>query len=197
MKLIYPAVFKPFTDQSGGYVVEFPDLPGCVTEGKDLAQAIEKESKDASPEAESASGEGLGRADYLQKTQISNSGGTSSSSGAYFPFFLRCLTHSVRRYSICPLTDRKSSSAQAAMASYSLGDNLRGTCFLFSAIVNINSLNLLRAVRHGFRTVPPEGWRPLRPCVPRPDGLHLFRSVSPEPFPPCPRPRPRSFSGHR
>lgn len=41
MKLIYPAVFKPFTDQSGGYVVEFPDLPGCVTEGKDLEQAIE------------------------------------------------------------------------------------------------------------------------------------------------------------
>ena len=41
MKLVYPAVFKPFTDQSGGYVVEFPDLPGCVTEGKDLEQAIE------------------------------------------------------------------------------------------------------------------------------------------------------------
>lgn len=41
MKLIYPAVFKPFSDQSGGYVVEFPDLPGCVTEGKDLKQAIE------------------------------------------------------------------------------------------------------------------------------------------------------------
>ena len=41
MKLIYPAVFKPFSDGSGGYVVEFPDLPGCVTEGKDLEQAIE------------------------------------------------------------------------------------------------------------------------------------------------------------
>ncbi len=41
MKLIYPAIFKPFTDQSGGYVVEFPDLPGCVTEGKNLEQAIE------------------------------------------------------------------------------------------------------------------------------------------------------------
>ena len=41
MKLIYPAVFRPFTDQSRGYVVEFPDLPGCVTEGKDLEQAIE------------------------------------------------------------------------------------------------------------------------------------------------------------
>lgn len=41
MKLIYPAVFKPFTDRSGGFVVEFPDLPGCVTEGKDLEQAME------------------------------------------------------------------------------------------------------------------------------------------------------------
>lgn len=41
MKLIYPAVFKPFSDQSGGYVVEFPDLPGCVTEGKNLEEAIE------------------------------------------------------------------------------------------------------------------------------------------------------------
>ena len=41
MKLIYPAIFKPFSDQSGGYVVEFPDLPGCITEGKDLEQAIE------------------------------------------------------------------------------------------------------------------------------------------------------------
>ncbi len=41
MKLVYPAVFKPFSDKSGGYVVEFPDLPGCVTEGKDLEQAIE------------------------------------------------------------------------------------------------------------------------------------------------------------
>lgn len=41
MKLIYPAVFKPFSDGSGGYVVEFPDLPGCVTEGKDLEEAIE------------------------------------------------------------------------------------------------------------------------------------------------------------
>ena len=41
MKLVYPAVFKSFTDRSGGYVVEFLDLPGCLTEGKDLAQAIE------------------------------------------------------------------------------------------------------------------------------------------------------------
>lgn len=30
MKVVYPAVFKPFSDQSGGYVVEFPDMPDCV-----------------------------------------------------------------------------------------------------------------------------------------------------------------------
>lgn len=41
MKLIYPAIFKPFSDGCGGYVVEFPDLPGCVTEGKSLEEAIE------------------------------------------------------------------------------------------------------------------------------------------------------------
>lgn len=41
MKLIYPAVFKPFSDGSSGFVVEFPDLPGCVTEGKNLEEAIE------------------------------------------------------------------------------------------------------------------------------------------------------------
>lgn len=41
MKLVYPALFKPFSDKSGGFVVEFPDLPGCVTEGKNLKDAIE------------------------------------------------------------------------------------------------------------------------------------------------------------
>jgi predicted RNase H-like HicB family nuclease len=41
LKLLYPALFKPFSDGSGGYVVEFPDLPGCVTEGRNLEEAIE------------------------------------------------------------------------------------------------------------------------------------------------------------
>lgn len=41
MKLVYPAVFYPFSDGSGGYTVEFPDLPGCVTEGKDIEDAFE------------------------------------------------------------------------------------------------------------------------------------------------------------
>jgi predicted RNase H-like HicB family nuclease len=40
MKLVYPAIFTPYEDLSGGYAVEFPDLPGCVTGGDDMAEAI-------------------------------------------------------------------------------------------------------------------------------------------------------------
>ena len=40
MKLVYPAIFTPCIEKDG-YTVEVPDLPGCVTEGKDLADAIE------------------------------------------------------------------------------------------------------------------------------------------------------------
>ncbi|MCD7812740.1 MAG: type II toxin-antitoxin system HicB family antitoxin [Lachnospiraceae bacterium] len=40
MKLVYPAIFTPCKDSSG-YTVEVPDLPGCVTEGRSLAEAIE------------------------------------------------------------------------------------------------------------------------------------------------------------
>lgn len=40
MKLVYAAVFYP-CEESSGYTVVVPDLPGCVTEGKDLANAIE------------------------------------------------------------------------------------------------------------------------------------------------------------
>lgn len=41
MKLIYPAIFTPFDDGTDGYTVEVPDLPGCVTEGDSLIEAIE------------------------------------------------------------------------------------------------------------------------------------------------------------
>ena len=40
MKLTYPIVLIPFRDGSGGYTVEIPDLPGCVTEGRDMAEAL-------------------------------------------------------------------------------------------------------------------------------------------------------------
>ncbi|MEJ8546617.1 type II toxin-antitoxin system HicB family antitoxin [Brevibacillus borstelensis] len=37
-KYIYPAVFDP--NENGGYTVTFPDLPGCVTEGDNLDDAL-------------------------------------------------------------------------------------------------------------------------------------------------------------
>lgn len=40
MKLLYPAIFTPF-DDGNGFTVEVPDLPGCVTEGDNLIEAIE------------------------------------------------------------------------------------------------------------------------------------------------------------
>lgn len=39
MKLIYPACFYP--DRKNGYTVIVPDLPGCVTEGDTLAEAVD------------------------------------------------------------------------------------------------------------------------------------------------------------
>lgn len=35
---IYPAVFHPNAD--GSYTIMFPDLPGCISEGKSLGNAL-------------------------------------------------------------------------------------------------------------------------------------------------------------
>lgn len=40
MKLVYPVCVYP--GEVSGYTVIVPDLPGCVTEGKDLADALEQ-----------------------------------------------------------------------------------------------------------------------------------------------------------
>lgn len=40
MKLVYPAIFTPCLEKEG-YTVEVPDLPGCVTEGESLTDAID------------------------------------------------------------------------------------------------------------------------------------------------------------
>lgn len=37
-KYVYPAIFDP--NELGGYTVTFPDLPGCVTEGENLEEAL-------------------------------------------------------------------------------------------------------------------------------------------------------------
>lgn len=39
MKFVYPAVLEPWENRSG-FTVTIPDLPGCVTEGDTLADAI-------------------------------------------------------------------------------------------------------------------------------------------------------------
>ena len=39
MKVIYPACF--YEEKEGGYSVVFPDLPGCITQGDTLEEAIE------------------------------------------------------------------------------------------------------------------------------------------------------------
>lgn len=38
-KLFYPAIFEP--DEDGSFTVEFPDVPGCLTEGKDMENAYQ------------------------------------------------------------------------------------------------------------------------------------------------------------
>lgn len=40
MKLVYPAIFSPL-DKMDGYCATFPDLPGAVTQGKNITDAIE------------------------------------------------------------------------------------------------------------------------------------------------------------
>ena len=39
MRLLYPAIFYPWSEKEG-YTVIVPDLPGCVSEGDSLADAI-------------------------------------------------------------------------------------------------------------------------------------------------------------
>ena len=41
MKLVYPACFYPCEEVLGAYTVVVPDLQGCVTQGDNLADAME------------------------------------------------------------------------------------------------------------------------------------------------------------
>ena len=38
MEYVYPALFRP--NEDGTYTVTYPDLPGCISEGKNLANAM-------------------------------------------------------------------------------------------------------------------------------------------------------------
>lgn len=39
MEYIYPAIFEKNND--GSYTITFPDLPGCISEGKSLSNALD------------------------------------------------------------------------------------------------------------------------------------------------------------
>ena len=55
---------------------------------------------------------------FLTRVHLrSSSGGTSISSPTYLPFFFRWRTHSVKRYSIWPLTERTAVVAGTAPAA--------------------------------------------------------------------------------
>jgi predicted RNase H-like HicB family nuclease len=41
MKLTYPAIFIPWGEGEEGFTVEVPDLPGCVSGGPTLTEAID------------------------------------------------------------------------------------------------------------------------------------------------------------
>lgn len=43
----YPFTIRPLTkEEGGGYLIEFPDLPGCMSDGETIQEAIEN-GKDA------------------------------------------------------------------------------------------------------------------------------------------------------
>ncbi len=71
MKLLYPAVFTMF-EGGDGYTVEVPDLPGCVTEGGDLIDAIEMGTDAASGWilGEIENGSGYPQARTLEQTDV-------------------------------------------------------------------------------------------------------------------------------
>lgn len=41
MKLDYPFTIRPLGDEDGGgYLIEFPDLPGCMSDGETIEEAV-------------------------------------------------------------------------------------------------------------------------------------------------------------
>lgn len=39
-KYYFPAIFDPGTENDEGFTVTFPDLPGCITEGSNMDEAV-------------------------------------------------------------------------------------------------------------------------------------------------------------
>ena len=74
MNYLYTAVFSPFEDGSG-YEARVPDLPGCVSSGRDLPDAIDQITDAASVWLVTAEDEGLPIHDPTPQGQLSRDPG--------------------------------------------------------------------------------------------------------------------------
>lgn len=75
MKYVYHAVLSP-SDDSSGFVAAVPDLPGCVTTGADLAEAIDMITDAASLWLVSAEDHGYSIPPASPQTDIPHSPGS-------------------------------------------------------------------------------------------------------------------------
>ena len=133
---------------------------------------------------------------------------------SFFPCFFLYFTHSVRRYSICPLIERKSSSAHWASSFQSAAFNRSGTCYLAFYLAFFSSVSIVRstvchnisstanhclqsAVHLYFRTKQQEGCLPLQLFSLRPTLLLPFHSDVPTPSLPYRLRLPQSSVSHR
>lgn len=74
MKYIYSAMFT--TDEDGKVYARVPDLPGCITTGKDLQDAIDEITDAASGWLVVAEDEGLPIADPTSQTDLDHEPGS-------------------------------------------------------------------------------------------------------------------------
>jgi len=66
MDYVYVAVFEPNDD--GSYTISFPDLPGCISEGKNLPDALRMAERALAQRIEYMDDKGL---DFPKPTKIS------------------------------------------------------------------------------------------------------------------------------
>lgn len=85
MKLQYPAVFS-YIDEDKSYLVEFPDLSGCVTEGATMEEAKEMAKEALTGYLESVMDRGI---PFSAPSSIPNAVLIEPAPGVSFAFWLR------------------------------------------------------------------------------------------------------------
>ena len=110
--------------------------------------------------------------------------------GGYFLF-----TAWVKRYSISPFSERKSSSAICITFSYNEGERRNSSCFL-SAFISKYCHCLRWVARPYFRKEQRVSCLPFALFFPHPIRKYFFVAIFPAPFPPC-QPRLPQFFGEQ